>query len=166
MSDEPLPLEGGCLCGQVRIRVSAPPLLSMACHCTGCQRMTASAFSLGVAIPSQGFEVIRGEPAIGALHGPTRHHFCPHCMSWVFTRPQGTDALVTVRATMLDDTRWAAPFVETYTCEKLPWVTTPAAHSYERFPPFEDFDRLIAGYAVHRAAGGPGRAADAPPDSV
>jgi hypothetical protein len=33
------PWEGGCLCGQVRVKVSAPPLLTMACHCTGCQRM-------------------------------------------------------------------------------------------------------------------------------
>ena len=152
MSDQPLPIEGGCLCGQVRIRVRAPPLLSMACHCTGCQRMTSSAFSLGVAIPSQAFEVIQGEPVIGALHGASRHYYCPHCLSWVFTRPQGLDAFVMVRATVLDDTRWAAPFVETHTCEKLAWVTTPAAHSYERFPPPGDFDGLMKEYAAQ--AGG------------
>ena len=40
--------EGGCRCGRVRLRVEAPPLITMACHCTGCQRMSASAFSLTV----------------------------------------------------------------------------------------------------------------------
>jgi hypothetical protein len=148
MNDERLPIEGGCLCGQVRIRVSAPPLLSLACHCTGCQRMTGSAFSMTVGIPSPAFEVIEGEPVIGALHGASRHFYCPHCMSWMFTRPAGLDAFVMVRATMLDDTRWAVPFVETYTTEKLPWVTTPAAHSYEKFPPPDDFGMLMEDYAA------------------
>lgn len=77
-----LPWDGGCRCGQTRIRVSASPLLTAACHCTGCQRMSASAFSLGIGIPSEGFDVTQGEPVIGGLHGPTRHFFCPRCMSW------------------------------------------------------------------------------------
>jgi hypothetical protein len=68
------------------MRISASPILTMACHCKGCQRMSASAFSLGAAIPSEGFEVIQGEPVIGGLHGANRHYFCAYCMSWIFTR--------------------------------------------------------------------------------
>ena len=41
-----LPWNGGCRCGAVRLRVTKPPLLAAACHCTGCQSMSASAFSL------------------------------------------------------------------------------------------------------------------------
>jgi hypothetical protein len=148
MNLQNLPWEGGCRCGRVRIRISAAPLLTMACHCTGCQTMSASAFSLSVAVPPQGFEVTQGETVIGGLHGEGEHNFCPHCMSWMFTRPEGMDAFVNVRATLLDDTGWAVPFVETYTCEKLPWVSTPAAHSYEKFPAFEDFEGLIKAYAA------------------
>ena len=97
MSSEFFPLEGGCRCGQVRFRMAAPPVITMACHCTGCQRMSASAFSLSAAIPSDAFLVIQGEPVIGGLHGPTRHFFCAYCMSWMFTRPDGFDAIVNVR---------------------------------------------------------------------
>ena len=104
MKDPKLPVEGGCRCDQVRIKVSAPPLLTMACHCTGCQKMTSSAYSLSAAIPAEGFEVIRGEPVVGGLHGASRHFFCPHCMSWMFTRPEGLDWFVNIRSTMLDDT--------------------------------------------------------------
>ena len=147
MSVGKLPWEGGCRCGQVRIKVSAPPLLTMACHCTGCQRMTASAFSLSVAVPSEGFEVTQGEPVIGGLHGATRHYFCPHCMSWMFTRPEGMDWFVNLRATMLDDAVWFAPFIETWTSEKLPWATTPAVHSYAALPPMEDYEGLLQDYA-------------------
>jgi hypothetical protein len=147
MDDWHLPWEGGCRCGRVRLKIGAPPLLTMACHCTGCQRMTASAFSLSVAIPSEGFSVTQGEPAIGGLHGPSRHYFCPYCMSWMFTRPEGLDQFVNVRSTMLDDPTWAAPFIETYTREKLPWANTSAVRSFEKFPAYEEYAGLIAEYA-------------------
>lgn len=42
MADWQLPWTGGCRCGRVRIRITAPPMLTTACHCTDCQRMSAS----------------------------------------------------------------------------------------------------------------------------
>jgi hypothetical protein len=68
-----LPWAGGCRCGRTRFEVTAAPLLSSACHCAGCQRMTASAYSLSLAVPAEAFTVTEGEPVIGALHGPNKH---------------------------------------------------------------------------------------------
>ena len=147
MKDPKLPVEGGCRCGQVRIKVSAPPLLTMACHCTGCQKMTSSAYSLSAAIPAEGFEVIRGEPVVGGLHGASRHFFCPHCMSWMFTRPEGIDWFVNVRPTMLDDTGWFEPFIETWTSEKLAWVQPVAPRGYVELPAFDAYEGLTDEYA-------------------
>lgn len=146
MSKLELPAPGACRCGQVQIRISAQPILTMACHCRGCQRMSASAFSLSAAIPTTGFEVVRGDPVIGGLHNPDlRHFFCPQCMSWMFTRflPE----FVNIRATMLSDPSWFSPFIETWTKTKLPWVTTPAVHSYEEFPPMEEYTKLTAEFS-------------------
>ena len=56
-------------------------------------------------------------------------------------------SFVNVRSTMLDDAGSYTPFIETYTSEKLPWATTPAVHSFERFPPMEQFAMLLADYA-------------------
>ena len=151
MSQPTLPWMGGCRCGQVRVKVSALPLMTMACHCTGCQKMSASAYSLSAAMPSGGFEITQGEPVIGGLHGASRHYFCPHCMSWMFTRPEGVDFFVNLRPTMLDDTSWFTPFIETFTSEKLPWAATGAPHSYETFPPYEAFDGLIQDYGAQAA---------------
>jgi hypothetical protein len=123
----------------------------MACHCTGCQRMTASAFSLSAGFPSEGFTVTKGEPVIGGLHGETRHYFCPHCMSWMFTRPEGFDWFVNLRATMLDDPSWFTPFIETWTSEELPWATTQAVHSFEKVPAFGEFKRLAEEFAQRAA---------------
>ena len=139
-----LPLDGACRCGRVKIRISAPPMITMACHCTGCQKMTGGAFSLSVLTPSAGFTVTQGEPVIGGLHGATRHYYCPHCMSWMFTRPAGMDWFVNVRPTMLDDTSWYSPFIETFTSEKLAFAETGARHSYETFPPMEAYEGLVA----------------------
>jgi hypothetical protein len=70
-------------------------------------------------------------PAIGGLHAATRHYFCQHCMSWMFTRPEGMDWFVNIRSTMLDDPEGTAPFVETWTAEKLAFAETGAVHNYE-----------------------------------
>ncbi|MBL8553309.1 MAG: GFA family protein [Phenylobacterium sp.] len=142
--------EGGCRCGQVRFRVTEAPLLTMACHCKGCQQMTGSAFSLSTMHPTAGFEVTVGEPVVGGLHGPNRHLHCPHCMSWVFTRPDGADWLVNVRATMFDDARDFVPFVEMFTDERLPWAKTPAKRSYPRFPDLADYQGLVSEFQAER----------------
>lgn len=146
MRDWKLPWHGGCRCGRVRIEVTKPPVMAGACHCTGCQRMTSSAFSLSLTLPADGFAVTSGEPVIGGLHGPTRHFFCPHCMTWMFTRPEGLDFLVNLRASMLDEHGWFSPYVEVQVDEKLPWVTTPAVHSYATEPDVSEYQGLIAEY--------------------
>jgi hypothetical protein len=152
MRDWKLPWEGGCRCDRIRLRITAPPLLTMACHCTGCQRMSSSAFSLSAAIPSAGFEITKGEPVLGGLQGEFRgHYFCPHCMSWMLTRAPGMDWFVNLRPAMLDDPSWFKPFIETYTSEKLPWASTPAAHSFEKFPPFEAYEGLTKEFAEKAA---------------
>lgn len=148
MSPMPLPLEGGCRCGQVRFRVTAKPMITMACHCKGCQRMTASAFSASAAIPTAAFELIKGEPVMGGLHRPEqRHHHCPHCLAWVYTKSDGLEFFVNVRASMFDDTSWFAPYVDIYTSEKMPWVSTSAPHAYPEYPGMETFPKLIEDYA-------------------
>jgi hypothetical protein len=146
-------VEGGCRCGRVRFQVTGAPLVTMACHCTGCQHMTASAYSLSGLYPAEAFAVTQGEPVIGGLHGPTRHFHCDHCKSWLFTRPEGLDAFVNVRSTMLDVPMSAPPFLETYTEEALPWAATGASYSYPKFPPPESFGTLIHAYAESLASG-------------
>ncbi|MCJ8052562.1 GFA family protein [Shinella curvata] len=146
-----LPLDGACRCGRVKIRINAPPLITMACHCTGCQRMSGSAYSLSAAIPTEGFVVIEGEPVVAGASPEAGHHFCPDCMTWMFTRPQGLEFFVNVRPTMLEETSWYSPFIESYTSEKLAWAATPAEHSYEKFPAMEDFEPLLSAYAQRTA---------------
>ena len=146
--------EGGCRCGELRFSAEGKALVTAACHCSGCQRMTGSAFSLTSVYPGPAFAVSSGEPMIGGARGPDTHHFfCPRCMSWVFTRPQGMGEIVNVRTTMFDEVDPEAPFLETYTSEKLPWARTAATHSFRTHPPPESFPDLLAGFAARRHGG-------------
>lgn len=147
-SEWKLPWTGRCRCGQVQLRISAPPIVTMACHCVGCQRMSASAYSLSVLVPAAGFEITAGEPVIGGMHGASRHFHCPHCKSWMFTRPEGMDVFVNVRATMLDDAGWYAPFVETCTSEGFAWAKTSAPHSFPNIPDPSVFGPIAAEFAA------------------
>jgi hypothetical protein len=55
-----LPQSGGCQCGQVRYEITEEP--QSVCHCLDCQRLTSSAFSLGIVVPEKGFRLIGIEP--------------------------------------------------------------------------------------------------------
>ena len=151
MSIPDLPIEGGCRCGRVRFRLSEAPWSEAACDCNGCQKMTGSAFSTTIIMPSGGFELIAGDTVMGGLHGEdVRHHHCDWCKSWVFTKPAADMGFVNVRATMLDDASWFAPWMETQTAEKLPWAQTGAVVSFERFPAMDEYEGLIARYRAER----------------
>jgi hypothetical protein len=131
---------------EVRICITAAPILTMACHCRGCQRMSASAFLLSTAFPSEGFVVVSGKPVLGGLCNPEpAHYLCPQCMSWMFTR--FSPEFVNVRATTLENVAWFSPFIETWTKTRLPWTWTPATHSYAEFPAPEDYSKLTAEFA-------------------
>ena len=146
-----LPIEGGCMCGESRMRVGIAPIITMACHCRGCQKMSASAFSLTAMVPAQGFEVIKGKPQIGALHGASQYFYCPKCLNWLYTAPAGSP-FINVRSSMFDVPLWSTPFIESYVSEKLPWATTAARHSFERYPTPDRYGPLTAEYAEWSAA--------------
>src|SRR6516162_3639883 len=57
-----LPLTGSCQCGNIRYEITQSPQLVYTCHCTDCQRITSSAFSLGIALPETAFRLAAGEP--------------------------------------------------------------------------------------------------------
>jgi hypothetical protein len=57
-----LPQTGACQCGALRYEVTQAPHMIYACHCTDCQRMTSSAFSMAIVLPADAFRLVAGEP--------------------------------------------------------------------------------------------------------
>lgn len=149
MTDWKLPWTGHCRCERLAIRITEAPIITMACHCAGCQRMSASAFSLSILVPASGFDVTAGDAVIGGLHGSARHFHCDYCKAWVFTRPDGMDGFVNVRATMLDDHAWYRPWVETSRAEGFAWAQTGAPHSFPNIPGQEVWGPVVQDFMTN-----------------
>jgi hypothetical protein len=153
MSDWKLPWNASCLCGQVKMHITAAPVIAMACHCKGCQRLTSGAYSLTLMIPTSGFEV-QGETQVGALHREeSTHHYCPHCLSWLYTTAPTLNAMgfLNFRPSMLEDASWVVPLIESNVTQKLPGVVTGAKHGFDGFPPPTEYGRLMQEYAAEGA---------------
>jgi hypothetical protein len=129
-----LPLTGGCICGAVRYVIAQAPIDVYACHCTDCQRITSSAFSIGVVVPDDGFKAT-GKPAITVAGGVTEggrvksRWVCPDCGTGLFGNPrpgmQFPGMFRVVRGGTLDDTSWLKPTAHYWTRSKQPWVALP-----------------------------------------
>jgi len=100
------------------------------------------------------FRLTQGDVVIGGIHGPTRHYFCDHCKSWLYTEPENVPDFVNVRSTMFDEPRRGRPFVECYVSEALPWARTGAEHSYDKLPAMEEWPELIQEFAAAKPVAG------------
>jgi hypothetical protein len=107
----------------VQVRITAPPLLTFACHCRACQKLTASAFSLTTMFPSDAVT------CTGALITGGHHR-------------------INLRSALLENATEFPPFLEVMTRDKMPWATTPARQSYDTVPAdSEALQDLMAAYA-------------------
>ena len=128
-----LPQTGGCQCGGVRYEITEAPVMVYTCHCTDCQRMTSSAFSLGCVLPDGAFRLVQGEPkgvqrTTGSGRVSTRW-VCPECGVWVCTAPRPGATVRNVRGGTLDDTSWLRPTAHIWTRSKQPWLSPVAPGS-------------------------------------
>ena len=147
-------LEGGCICGAVRYRLTSPPMFVNCCHCLNCQRQTGSAFAVNVLVEADRVQLLAGvpEPVPVPRSGSKKQRIfrCPTCQVAVFSTY--TRATVRfVRAGTLDDPSSNEPDVHIYTRSKLPWVelpeSTPAFRTYydtEKLWPAASLERLAA----------------------
>ena len=131
---------GGCLCGNVRYRSDAEPVMTAVCHCSHCQKQTSSSFSILVGVP-KGTLHIEGEPLAayetqGESGQPIIRKFCPNCGSPVVSDVTVTPDLVWIKAGTLDDTSWLQPQVHWWRDSAQPWVKiNDATPTFEGNPP-------------------------------
>jgi len=130
-------ISGGCLCGAIRYRAEAEPVMVAVCHCTTCQKNTGSAFSTNIALPAEAVEFNGDDPAIYEERAspdspPFYRAFCSRCGSPVSGRGDAYPGIVFVKAGTLDDPSWVSPSMHIWCAEKQPWVTLD--HSTPQLP--------------------------------
>jgi hypothetical protein len=139
VTDQTFSAEGGCLCGEVRYRMTSKPLFVHCCHCTRCQRGTGSAFVLNAMIEADRVELLQGRPVVvpvtapsGSVHKISR---CPTCQVAVWSVYAGAgDKVYFVRVGTLDEADRLPPDIHIFTSTKQPWVKLP-----EDVPAFEEY---------------------------
>jgi len=84
---------GQCHCGAIKYKAVVDPAKSNICHCTDCQRLTGTAYRVGIPAPAETFQLLSGKPRVyikTADSGAKRaHNFCPDCGTPVFATALG-----------------------------------------------------------------------------
>src|SRR5262245_23548455 len=143
-----LPLTGGCLCGALRYEIGEAPLVTYTCHCTDCQRLTSSAFSMAVTVRDSTFRLTAGQPRLVHKTADSgrivTRWLCSDCGCWVASSPQPGETtgemIRRVRAGTLDDRSWLRPTAHFWTRSKQPWVVLPEDDTL--YPTQPDLDRF------------------------
>jgi hypothetical protein len=121
-------VEGGCACGEVRYRLTGPPLIVHCCHCLNCQRQTGSAFVINVLLESDRVESLGRSPdRVPVPRSGTKRqqiYRCPVCETAVWSTYTRKNILF-VRAGTLDDPAAVEPDVHIFTRSKVPWLMLP-----------------------------------------
>ena len=117
-------IEGGCLCGAVRLAAAGEPYRVGLCHCLDCRKHHGALFFAAAIFPEDAVTVT----------GETRHyrgrHFCPGCGSSVFARFEDE---IEVHLGTLDAPDRFMPSYENWTVRREGWLPEfPLARHYER----------------------------------
>jgi len=121
------PLEGGCLCGAVRYRISAPFHSAGYCHCTHCQRRTGTGSSLNGRVPRAGFQLLQGAEELRAFKPPEGipKLFCATCGSALFSGDPLSDEEVAIRLGTLDGDPQIRPQYRQFVASAPAWEPIP-----------------------------------------
>ena len=118
-------IDGGCHCGLISYEAQIEPETVGVCHCTDCQALSGSAFTVFVPVPKEAFR-LRGEPKIyvkTAASGNRRAQaFCPQCGSRIFASAEKDPQVFNLRVGTVRQRSALAPKTQLWCRSALPWV--------------------------------------------
>ncbi|HZZ10219.1 MAG TPA: GFA family protein [Paraburkholderia sp.] len=127
-TSEPVQETGGCACGAVRFRVSAPPGRVSICHCMTCRRIHGSAFG-GYAMFERDAVQFSGPTQAWQSSPGAQRHFCPTCGSVAFM-DSADSAELDIPLGAFDRTGIYTPTYELWCCHKEPWLPSGVRTEY------------------------------------
>lgn len=132
-------MEGGCLCGGIRYRVSGKLGPAGYCHCKQCQRASGTAFAANAAVRTKYFELLSGRELVTDYEsspGKLRS-FCKRCGSPVWTRRTSEPDLLRLRLGSIDGDPERRPLAHVWVDSKAAWyeITDSLPQYPEGLPP-------------------------------
>ena len=111
---------GGCLCGQLRYRITGPAIWSGYCHCESCRRFSGAVVTSWLGIADSDLEFEGKTPAIYEVDG-VRRGFCPDCGSSLTYAADRFADYIQLHVGSLDDPTAALPQDHVHCEEKVSW---------------------------------------------
>ena len=117
-------LEGGCLCGDIRYKITGPIIFVSQCACRDCQKATGTGHTTILGVNGADLQVT-GEPRVytnaGETGGKVSRHFCPNCGGRLYTSGDHPGSIVIVQAGSLDDPNAVTPQNVIYAKDAPKW---------------------------------------------
>jgi hypothetical protein len=149
------PVEGGCQCGAVRYRLTAPPLSVYNCHCRDCQRTSGATHEMSMPLRRETLVHLSGElgsfDKVAASGRVVRLYRCAICGTKVWNEPLSAPGLLIGKPGTLDDMSWARPVGNIWTDSRAPWVEIDetlvnfAGQPPDRQPLYGAWSKAVAG---------------------
>lgn len=125
MSRLEVPLEGGCLCGALRYRLSGHTGSVPLCHCDSCRRQSGAVAVAWLEVDREDFAWTEDEPTYyryaSDLTPEARRSFCGRCGSSLTWERVGSGS-VDVATGSLDDPSVAPPTHHCWEGRQLDWT--------------------------------------------
>lgn len=118
-------IAGGCLCGSVRFRITAAPIVTRACWCRLCQYLGAGSNTVNVCFHREAVAVdgeTRDYRSVADSGNVMHRRFCPNCGTPLFSEAEARPHLIFVRAGTLDDPEIAKPAATIWTSAAPTWA--------------------------------------------
>lgn len=119
MSNEAV--EGGCLCGAIRYRVTGEPVAATLCHCGSCRRASGGTNVAWAVFESDQFEWLWGSPTAYSSSPGLEWLFCSFCGSLVGYRRASRPNHMDITTATLDDPDRYPPSIEIWIEQKIGW---------------------------------------------
>ena len=124
------PIEGSCQCGQVTYKLYEEPRMVMACHCTECQKLATSPFSVTAVVASSAIE-FSGELKEWSRSSDSGNintaKFCPDCGNRIYhyNPDDQTTIKLKLKPVKMSDDSIFEPTAHIWISEKQQWYQIP-----------------------------------------
>ena len=124
------PIKGSCHCGPVTYRLAEAPKIVFACHCTECQKLSTSPYSVTAVVATNAIEFSGelNEWSRSAESGNKNSaKFCPVCGNRVYHfNPDDVSTIkLKLKPVNMPDARLFEPTMHVWVSEKLSWYRIP-----------------------------------------
>ena len=117
---------GGCLCGQVRYRITSEPVVSRMCWCRDCQYLGAGSGTVGACFRTATFKVVgKTSDFTSVADSGSRMHrrFCPDCGTGLFyTNAAILPRIIDIQSATYHDPEGVPAQVHIQVAERLGWM--------------------------------------------